>query len=134
MHVENNDEDHLERILESVNLETSIFEIKDERSMNLILICAFNESTDCLRFLLNYAKYDQELSDFHISQFLNEQTPDHKRAAIHYASLSGDVEMVRLLLDFGADYQIKTKDGKTVVHCASEGDQPVILAFFQDKY
>ena len=64
-----------------------------------------------------------------ISSFINEKDNDGK-TALHLAAYLGAIEIARVLLDNGADPDIRTKRGKNVMHMASEGNQPSIMVFF----
>ena len=73
-----------------------------------------------------------------VANFINEKDSDGK-TALHLAAYLGSIGIARVLLDNGADPDIKTKRGKNVMHMASEGNQPAIMVFFmayhaQDVY
>jgi len=49
---------------------------------------------------------------------------------LHYASYRGNIEICKVLLDLGADIQIRNLHGLNVLHIAAQGDQPITLYFF----
>ena len=52
----------------------------------------------------------------------------NRMTALHYASLDNNVEMVELLLKFGANKDLKRIDDKKPIDLATEGDVRVLLA------
>lgn len=73
-----------------------------------------------------------------VANFINEKDSDGK-TALHLAAFLGCIRIARVLLDNGAEPDIRTKRGKNVMHMASEGNQPSIMVFFmayhaQDVY
>ena len=67
-----------------------------------------------------------------IANFINEKDNDGK-TALHIAAYLGAIGIARILLENGADPDIRTKRGKNVMHMASEGNQPSIMVFFMEK-
>ncbi|KAJ4459230.1 putative serine/threonine-protein phosphatase 6 regulatory ankyrin repeat subunit B [Paratrimastix pyriformis] len=51
-----------------------------------------------------------------------------KRAPLHYAAQSGNVEIVKLLLEHGAMVDILDAENKTPLHCAAISVAPLLLA------
>ncbi len=53
---------------------------------------------------------------------------------IHYASFRGNIDLIEILIENGADYYIKSLKGLNVLHLASQGDRVESLIFFKEKY
>jgi hypothetical protein len=51
-------------------------------------------------------------------------------SALHYAAYRGNIEMIEILIEIGADVNCKNKFGLGVLHVAAQGDQPAILFYF----
>lgn len=51
-------------------------------------------------------------------------------SALHYASYRGNVEIMKVLLDLGADMNIQNSFGLNVLHIAAQGDSPVSIYLF----
>jgi len=62
---------------------------------------------------------------------VNLQTKKDKFTALHYASFRGNVELCKLLVDNGADVNVRNHFGLNVMHIAAQGDQPISLFFFK---
>ena len=52
---------------------------------------------------------------------------------VHFASGSGDVELVQLLLDLGADLRAEDPSGKTALHWAARGGHAAAAALLLDR-
>ncbi|XP_021701891.1 serine/threonine-protein phosphatase 6 regulatory ankyrin repeat subunit B isoform X2 [Aedes aegypti] len=71
-------------------------------------------------------------------ELLSAQTADQLKAttnngdtALHLAARRKDVEMARILLDYGANVDLQNGDGQTALHiAAAEGDESMVKYFF----
>ena len=54
--------------------------------------------------------------------------------AIHYASFRGNIDIIELLIQNGADFLVKSPKGLNVLHLAAQGDRPDSLIYFKEKY
>ena len=68
-----------------------------------------------------------------LTQFINYQDQQGNTALL-YASFKGNYDIIKILLDNGADYKIRNNMGLSVMHMAAQGDKPSILIYFKDKY
>jgi len=53
---------------------------------------------------------------------------------LHYASYTGNPEMLKLLISYGAELNCRSKMGADVLHLAAQGDSAYSLAFFKLRY
>ena len=53
--------------------------------------------------------------------------------ALHFAAFRGEIEMVRLFEKYGGDYNVKSKQGNSVMHLASQGDAPNVIKYYLSK-
>ena len=53
--------------------------------------------------------------------------------ALHFAAFRGEIEMVRLFEKHGGDYNVKSKQGNSVMHLASQGDAPNVIKYYLSK-
>ncbi|XP_066600669.1 serine/threonine-protein phosphatase 6 regulatory ankyrin repeat subunit B isoform X2 [Prorops nasuta] len=71
-------------------------------------------------------------------ELLAQQAPDQLRAttpagdsALHLAARRRDIDMVRILVDYGAPVDMQNGDGQTALHIASaEGDETLVKYFY----
>ena len=75
----------------------------------------------------------KHLSKEQLLSFVNQRTSQGK-VALHYAAFHGEIKIIQLLIDNGADVNIKTSTGISVVHYGSQGNQPNTLVYFHLKY
>ena len=69
-----------------------------------------------------------------LQNWLNEaSTGDDGFTALHFASFHGNMQIVKLLVEYGADIHARTKAGINMLHVSAQGDQPVSLVYFLDK-
>jgi palmitoyltransferase ZDHHC13/17 len=68
-----------------------------------------------------------------IKQFIDTPSNNGFRA-IHFASYRGNIEVLNLLIQNGADIHCVNNRGLNVIHMAAQGDQPGSLIFFKEKY
>ncbi len=52
---------------------------------------------------------------------------------LHFSSFHGNVKVMDLLISYGADIFVKNRFGISMLHVASQGDQPVSIVYFVDK-
>ena len=65
--------------------------------------------------------------------WVNHKTEEDGFIALHFASFRGNVNMIKLLLENGADMHMRNNFGINVLHVAAQGDQPISLYFFKEK-
>jgi len=53
--------------------------------------------------------------------------------ALHFASFSGNLAMMRLLIEHGGEIHAKNKQSINLLHVAAQGDQPAALTFLRHK-
>ena len=66
-------------------------------------------------------------------QFINLQDIQGNTALL-YAVFKGNYDIVKTLIDNGADYTMRNFMGLSVMHMCAQGDRPNLLIYFKDKY
>ena len=51
---------------------------------------------------------------------------------LHIASLTGNIELIKLFVKHGADIHAKSAQGASMIHMAAKGDQPVSMFYFKE--
>jgi ankyrin repeat protein len=54
--------------------------------------------------------------------------------ALHYASYRGNIDVIKILIESGANLNITNKRGLNVFHMSAQGNQPTSLVYFREKY
>jgi ankyrin repeat protein len=52
---------------------------------------------------------------------------------LHDACVSGNLDLVRILVQFGADLQLTNRDGFSVIHLATFSGNSQLLTFLLDR-
>jgi len=68
-----------------------------------------------------------------VKQFINEKESNGD-PPIHYASYRGNIELIKYLVENGADINVKNDKGLNVMHLASQGDSPASLVYFKEYH
>lgn len=61
----------------------------------------------------------KDLQPFEITEWVNLSTSKDKFTALHYASFRGNIEVLDLLISYGADHKAKNEFGLNVMHIAA---------------
>jgi len=54
--------------------------------------------------------------------------------ALHYASYRGNIEIIKVLIENGAEIETPNVQGINVLHMAAQGNQPASFVYFVEKY
>ena len=110
-----------------------LWEIINHKETDQTILHAAAAQTN-YHLVMEIMKYlNQHLSKEQLLTFINKKTCQGK-VALHYAAFHGDIKIIQLLIDNGADINIKTDTGISVVHYGSQGNQPNTLIYFHLKY
>ena len=86
---------------------------------------------DLSKEIIEAAKKNLSQKDF--ITFINWKT-NKGQTPIHYASFSGNIKIIKLLIQNGADILIKTNNGFNVLHLATMGNKITSFFYFLEKY
>jgi len=64
-----------------------------------------------------------------LANFINEKNKEGI-TALHYAVSNGNIKMVQMLKQFGANLEAITNIGKNIMHIAAGSNQPSMLIYF----
>lgn len=74
------------------------------------------------------------LGDHSESLDVNRCVNEWGESVLHEACVNGDLPLVKLLVQFGADHRLTNRDGFSVVHLASFSGNPALLTFVMGLY
>lgn len=62
---------------------------------------------------------------------LLQATAENGDTALHLATRRRDIDMVRILVDYGSNVDVQNGEGQTALHiCAAEGDEALLKYFY----
>mmetsp|Transcript_14833 Transcript_14833/g.27447 ORF Transcript_14833/g.27447 Transcript_14833/m.27447 type:complete len:515 (-) Transcript_14833:22-1566(-) len=109
--------------------------MRDSKNYTPLHLAALNNQSASVVFLLKYA------ADFcpeaQMIGWVNERSVEGF-TCLHLASFRGNMVVltqlvVKRLLEYGADMWAVSRQGLTVIHVAAQGDQPLVISFFQSQ-
>ena len=126
------EEDKINKIEEFLNNKPHIWEYRDKNNDNstVLHISVFNKSYRITKMIIDYCKDFKD--DCDLEKFVN--VPNDKGVtALHYASFIGNIKIIQLLIDNGANLEAETKRGLNILHYSAQGNKPNSLMYFYIK-
>lgn len=108
-----------------------IVDIIDARGYTLLHMICFKNVEEMAYAILE--RVNQVFTDNQVKLWINRKTDEDGFTALHFASFRGNITVINLLLDYGADMYMRNNFGINVLHVAAQGDQPISLYFFKQK-
>ncbi|CAG9311982.1 unnamed protein product [Blepharisma stoltei] len=113
---------------------TGIFphKCKDSRGYTALHIASINSNYAVMEFLVDYIRrtYGLEAPKI-LKAWANEKTSDGF-LPLHFASFSGHLRIIKLLIEIGSELHVKNNQGLTLMHVTAQGDQPLVLAYYRE--
>ena len=125
----NLEEDNLMDMLSKKNIPVWEYKYKDNHDSSALNISVYKKSFKITKILIDYCK---EKKPENLKDFI-DMPNDQGIAPIHYASFRGDVPIIKLLIENGADITKTTKRGLNVIHYCAQGNKPNSLIYFYLK-
>jgi ankyrin repeat protein len=91
----------------------------------------FHNFYDQVVLQINYLK--KRFDNHSFNSFINSKSKEGF-TPILLAAYKGNIEIIKLLIEHGADYLITNKSGLSILHMAAQGNQPAVIVFFKEKY
>ena len=128
-HIDNEDNVKINEFL-SKNKEIWKYKNKDNDDSNVLHISVYKKLFEITKLLINYCKEKNQegLNDFVNAKNKIGTTP------LHFAAFKGDVKIIKLLIENGADIFTKTKRELNIFHYSAQGNRPTSLMYFYLKY
>ena len=101
----------------------------ENNNSSVLNISVFTKNYEITKILIDYCKTN---NPEYLTQFINKEN-DLGIAPIHYASFKGDVKIIKLLIENGADFTKKTKKKLNVIHYCAQSNKPNVLMYFYLK-
>ena len=105
------------------------YKSKDNQNSTVLHTSVFKKNLDLTKLLIDYCRtHIQE----NFQSFIDSEN-DQGVTALHYASFKGDIAIINLLVENGANIYKKTKKGLNVIHYCAQGNKPSSLMYFYFK-
>ena len=120
------------KIEEFLKSEPHIWEYKDENNDNstVLHISVFKKSYKITKIIIEYCRLYQK--EYEFINFINCQN-NKGVTALHYASFSGNIKIIDLLIKNNAELNATTKRGLNIIHYSAQGNKPNSLMYFYLK-
>ena len=68
-----------------------------------------------------------------IREWVNLKTDEDGFTALHFASFRGNLKVISMLIENGADIAQVNNHGLSMLHVAAQGDQAIALYYFKES-
>ena len=131
-YIENNQTSNLTDLIKTKLSKTDIINMKFGHNQESILHRLVIMDIKKL-FINSFDVLKSKFEKNEFTSFINYQDQQGNTSLL-YASFKGNYDIIKILLDNGADYKIRNYMGLSVMHMAAQGDKPAFLIYFKDKY
>ena len=100
---------------------------KKENNETVIHISIKSNDNSIISIIFNYCQ--SNLSQDEFKKLINTKN-ERGVVALHYASFQGNVDIIKYLINYGADVTSLTSRDLNVIHYAAQGNQPNSLLYF----
>ena len=107
-----------------------ILQLKDENNFTALHFSVLKNNYDLTLFIIEEVKKRLGMgASQKLEIFINEKNKEGI-TALHYAVSNGNIKMVQMLKQFGANLEAITNIGKNIMHIAAGSNQPSMLIYF----
>ena len=125
-YIHNLEDDKINEMLSKKVLPIWDYKSKENQNSTVLNISVFKKSLKITQILIDYCK---DKKPEKVKEFIN--TPnDQGVTPLHYASFRGEVQIIKLLIENGADITKLTNRQLNVIHYSAQGNKPNSLMFF----
>lgn len=100
---------------------------KEDNKETVIHIALKADEKPITNIILKYCQ--THLSEIEFKKFINKKNSKGV-TAIHYASFQGNIDIIKYLINYGADINCLTSRNLNVIHYAAQGNKPNSLMYF----
>ncbi len=111
------------------NPDFKVWLLKDENGYTMLHKSVFNNDIETTEIIIKEAKRRLGMGKGDaLAKFINDKNNDGL-TALHFAANKGNIPLLKLLIDNGANVDAVTNLGKNVMHMAAEGNQPSMIIY-----
>ena len=129
--IKNENLNEIQKKLEDNTLQIWEYKDNDNENSSVLHISIFLDLTEITFLLLNYIK--KNISPDLFTSFINQKN-NKGVIALHYASLKGNIKIIKLLIENNANINEVTNTKLNIIHFAAQGNQPNSIVFFHENY
>jgi len=111
------------------NPQTEIMAMLSTSHYSLLHLACMNNQVNICKIFFTHLTTIQRADPKDIKKWVNLKTK-LGHTALHFASLHGNLSLIKLLESYGANIYAKDYNGLTMVHFAAQGDQPLSIVYF----
>ena len=100
---------------------------KEENEETVIHVAIKNDEKPIINIILKYCQTN--LSEENFKKLINKKNTKGV-VAIHYASFQGNIDIIKYLINYGAEINFLTSRNLNVIHYAAQGNKPNSLMYF----
>ncbi|CAD8115795.1 unnamed protein product [Paramecium sonneborni] len=116
---DNNDK-QIEEMLKS-DLNIPIHKFQTQKQFTVLHLACLHNNKKLTELTLTYCRNSNLINQTQMMEFINIQNKDGF-TPLHMASFKGNLEIIKLLLQIGANVNIQTNTGLSVLHMSVQGD------------
>ena len=126
------DDEDMAKIKEALDKNKQIwkYKSKDNDDSTVLHISVYKKLYEISKLIIDYIK---EKNREGLKDFINAQN-NLGTTAIHFAAFKGDIKIIKLLIENGANIYTKTKRELNIFHYSSQGNKSTSLMYFYLKY
>ena len=125
-YIELGDKEKIQSFLNNKNNDIWNYKSKDNDNSTILHVSVFKRQFEITELFIEDCKKKNKDG---LEKFINEKN-DQGVTAIHYASFRGNVKIIKLLIENGANINISTNRDLNVIHYACQGNRPNSLMYF----
>ena len=107
------------------------YNTSEKNGSTILHLSIIKDNTKIIKEIIRYCK--NHLSKADLKYFINKRN-DSGITALHYASYTGNIDIINILIFYGADISASTDKSLNVLDFACQGNQPKSLVFFNYYY
>ena len=126
------DNEDIDKIKEALNKNKEIWKYKSKENddSTVIHISVFKKLYEITKIIIDYCR---DKNKDGLKDFINEKNK-MGTTAIHFAAFKGDIKMIKLLIENGADIYATTNRQLNIFHYSAQGNKPTSLMYFYLNY
>ena len=125
-YIHNLEVDRIKEMLNKNPLPIWDYKSKENQNSTVLNISVYKKSLEITQILINYCK---DNNPEQLKEFINTSN-DQGVTPLHYASFRGEVPIIKLLVENGADITKITNRQLNVIHYSAQGNKPNVLIYF----
>ena len=125
-HIENEDIKKINEILATKDKEIWKYRSEENEDSTVLHVSVYKKLYKITELIINYVKENNEAG---LNDFINEKNKQGT-TAIHFAAFKGNVKIIKLLIENGANIYAETKRHLNIFHYSAQGNKPTSLMYF----